>query len=140
MKDNPIDVDKITQNPHNIPYAHNISSAEIKPLDETKLKNRQMLAMEQQTNMQLEQISQQIKLLLESAQKIKKRKDVSEKIYQSEIRFEPLVNHIYYLYKRDNGNYLLSLISPNEWGQSKITFSYESTIRLLADYTWEILD
>lgn len=32
-----------------------------------------------------------------------------------EIRFKPVVNHIYHLYKRDKGSHFLSIISPNEW-------------------------
>lgn len=137
---NPIDPDKITENPHNLPYAHNVGSPIVKPEDQGKLKGRAMNAMEHQTDMQLDQIRQQMQLLADQAKKLQDRKIISEKIYDAEMRFEPLINHIYYLYKKDTDGFLLSLIAPNQWGRSKKSFSYVATVRLLADHTWDILE
>jgi hypothetical protein len=137
---NPIDPDKITENPHNLPYAHNVGSPVVKAEDQGKIKGRAMNAMEHQTDMQLDQIRQQMQLLADQAKKLHHRKEVSEKIYGAEMRFEPLINHIYHLYKKEDGNYLLSLIAPNQWGRSKKSFTFTATVRLLADHTWEVLE
>ncbi|MEZ4915430.1 MAG: DUF2452 domain-containing protein [Chitinophagales bacterium] len=140
MKENPIDKDKITENPHNLPYAHTVGSAVIKPLDKGKIKGRAMAAMYEQTETQMEQLRQQMQLIAMQAQKLQDRVRASEKIYDAEIGFEPLVGHIYYLYLRKNGNYLVSMVAPDDWGK-KIPFeAFEAKVKLLADHTWEVVD
>ena len=56
------------------------------------------------------------------------------------MRFQPLINHTYYLYEKENGLYFLSLIGPNDWGRSGEKFNYIATTKLLADHTWDVLD
>lgn len=137
---NPIDPDKITDNPHSLEYAHHAGSALVKPEDQGKIKGRALSAMEHQTDMQLGQIYEQMQLLAEQAKKLNDRKSISEFIYMAEMRFEPLINHVYHLYTKENGDYLLSLIAPNQWGRSKNNFTFIATVRLLADHTWDILE
>jgi len=137
---NPIDPDKITENPHSLEYGHHAGSALIKPEDQGKLKSRALNAMEHQTDMQLNQIYEQMKLLADQAKKLNDRKSISEFIYQAEIRFEPFINHTYHLYKKQNGTFLLSLIGPKQWGRSGAELQFMATVKLLADHTWDILD
>ena len=137
---NPIDVDKITENPHNLEYGHHVGSAAIKPEDRGRIKGLAISAMEEQTDTQLSQIYGQMKLLAEQAQKIQERKRISEWIYTAEIRFTPLISHTYHLYRKPNGTYTLSLISPNQWGRSGCPFEFIATIRLLSDHTWDVLE
>jgi len=137
---NPIDPDKITENPHNLPYAHNTGSAVVKPEDQGRIKGNAMNAMEHQTDMQLDQIYQQMQLLAEQAKGLQNRKNVSEKIYDAEMRFEPLINHTYHLYQKSDKKYLLSLIAPEQWGRSGKDFTFVATVKLLADHTWDVLE
>lgn len=138
--ENPIDPDKITENPHSLEYGHNVGSAVVKPEDQGKLKGRALSAMEHQTDMQLDQIYQQMQLLADQAKKLNDRKQISNFIYGAEMRFEPLINHIYHLYEKEDKSFLLSLIGPNQWGRSKQNFEFVATVRLLADHTWDILE
>lgn len=137
---NPIDKDKITENPHTLEYAHHSGSALIKPEDQGKLKGRALSAMEHQTDMQLGQIYEQMQLLADQAKRLTDRKQISEWIYTAEMRFEPLINHVYHLYQKPNKTHLLSLIAPDQWGRSKRDFEFVATVRLLADHTWDILE
>lgn len=137
---NPIDPDKITENPHNLPYPHTAGSALVKPEDQGKLKGRSLNAMEHQTDMQLQQLYEQMNLLASQAKKLQDRKAISEKIYLAEMRFQPLINHIYHLYEKEDTTYLLSLIAPDQWGKSKKSFEFVATVRLLADHTWDVLE
>lgn len=139
MKENPIDKDKITENPHNLPYAHNIGSALIQPIDKGKVKGKAMAAMYEQTENQMDQLREQMQLIAAQAQKLHDRVRVSEKVYEAEMGFEPLVGHIYYLYLRKNGKYLLSLVSPEQWGTKMPFESFEAKVKLLADHTWDII-
>jgi hypothetical protein len=136
---NPIDSDKVTDSPSTLPYAHHTGSALIRPEDQGKVKGRALSAMEHQTDMQLQQIYEQMQLLAEQAKKLSARKSISERIYNAEMRFEPLINHVYFLYEKETGEQLLSLIAPEQWGSSKNKFTFIAEVRLLADHTWDIL-
>lgn len=140
MDQNPIDKDKITETPSTLPYAHTVGSALIKPMDKGKTKGKALAAMEQQTDMQMEQIRKQIELLASQAKAIQDRVEISEKIYQADVGFEPLISHVYYLYEREDGSWVLSMIAPHEWGRSKPFSHFVHAVKLLADHTWELLD
>ncbi len=136
---NPIDPDKITETPHSLEYGHHTGSALIKPEDRGKLKSNALNAMDLQTDMQLSQIYEQMQLLASQAQKLKDRKAISEIIYTAEMRFQPLINHVYYVYEKENGSRLLSLIAPEQWGRSGQNLRYMAKVRLLADHTWDLI-
>ena len=140
MDKNPIDKDKTTETPSTLPYAHHVGSALIKPIDKGKVKGRALSAMQEQTNMQMEQIRKQIELLAEQANAIKERVEVSEKIYQADTRFEPLIGHTYYLYEKKDNSWALSMVGPEEWGRSFPFQKFISAVKLLADHTWELQD
>lgn len=138
---NPIDPDKITENPHSLEYAHHVGSALVKAEDIGKQKGRSLTAMEYQTDQQLGQIYEQMKLLADQANQISKRKEISERIYQAKFRFDPIINHVYHLYETESREQVLSIIAPDQWGRSrKNNYSWVATVKLLADHTWEILD
>ncbi len=137
---NPIDKDKVAENPGLIAYPHNVGSIAIKPEDEGKLKTRALSAMREQTNKQLLQIHKQVELLASQATELQKRIEVSEKIYLADLSFEPFVGNVYHLYKKAE-SFKLMLISPNEWSRGiPNTIEYISTVKLLSDHTWEIVD
>lgn len=137
---NPIDKDKITETPATLPYAHHVGSAIIKPEDKGRIKGRAMAAMVEQTNSQMQQIYEQMQLLAEQAKKLEKRVLISEKIYNAEMNFEPVIGHIYYLYRRKNGKQVLSMIAPENWGKTIPFEAFEAKIKLLADHTWDVLE
>jgi len=148
-KDNEIDVsqidlekmkEKTAENPSLLPYAHTVGGAVIKPEDEGKIKGQAIQAMQEQTTIQMKQLYDQMQVLVEQAQNINRRIDISNRIYVAELRFSPIIGRTYYLYERENGEDVLSLIAPNEWGRSKKYQKHLATVKLLADHTWEILD
>lgn len=136
---NPIDKDKVTDIPSILPYAHTVGGAVIKPIDKGRVKGLAVSAMYEQTEMQLDQIRQQINLLAEQANHIKNRVKISEDIYNADMNFKPLIGHIYHLYLNKNQRNVLSMIGPNEWGKSK-PYEFVATVKLLADHTWDILN
>ena len=137
---NPIDKDKVAENPGLLPYAHHVGSIAIRPEDEGKLKSRALTAMREQTNRQLAQIQKQVELLASQANDLKRRVEMSEKIYIAEMSFEPFVGHVYHLYRKEE-SYRLMMIGPNEWGRSKrIDLEYVNSVKLLSDHTWEIVE
>lgn len=139
---NPIDIDKISETPHSIEYPHHVGSTPIKPEDIGKEKGLSISSMEHQTDQQLELIYEQMNLLAKQAKKIQFRKEVSEFIYQADYKFIPVINHVYYLYKNESEQPILSLLSPKQWSQSRTSKHYIhlATVKLLGDHTWDILE
>jgi hypothetical protein len=92
--------------------------------------------MEEQTNMQLNQIREQIELLARQAQQIVKRKELSMMIYDARLSFRPVIGHVYHLYQKQDDGYVLSMVSPKEWGESGPFKQFIASAKLLADHTW----
>lgn len=140
---NLIDLDKMkektTDMPGLLPYAHQSGSALIKPEDKGKITGRAVAAMHSQTEMQMAQIYQQMQLLADQAKLIQRRVEISERIYKTSMGFEPLINHHYFLYEKEDGSDFLSLVAPEEWGRKSKHSKFIAEIKLLADHTWEII-
>ena len=122
-----------------LPYAASVSGAVIKPNEEGLIKHKALTAMEEQTNMQLDQTRQQIELLALQAQEIQKRKELSLKIYEARLSFKPNIGQVYYLYEKKDDSYMVSLVSPKEWGGAGPFKKFVATVQLLADHTWKEL-
>lgn len=134
-----IDIDKVAENPGLLPYAHHVGSAIIKPIDKGKTKGNAMTAMYQQTDSQLTQIKEQVEVLIRQAQEIHDRISISERIYKADSGFKPVINKTYYVYEKDDEGWVLSMISPSEWGE-KCPYVFIASAELLADHTWSVLE
>ncbi len=132
--------DQAAENPGSLAFPHNLGSAVVKPEDMGKSKGRAVAAMNEQTNIQLKQLYDQIRVLVSQAHEIKKRVEVSERIYMAQMNFEPVMGQIYHLYEKDDHTDLLSMISPAEWGKDNPFKMYIARVKLLSDHTWEVLD
>lgn len=119
-----------------LPYASSVAGALVKPNEEGIIKHKALTAMEEQTNMQLMQIRKQIELLALQAQEIQKRKDLSMKIYEARLSFKPNIGQTYFLYEKNDGTHMLSLVSPKEWGNGGPFKKFVAGVKLLADHTW----
>lgn len=120
-----------------LPYSASVSGAVIRPTEEGMIKHKALTAMEEQTNMQLDQIRKQIELLALQAQEIQKRKELSVMIYNARLSFKPNIGQVYHLYEKKDGSYMLSLVAPKEWGGGAGPFQkYIAAVKLLADHTW----
>lgn len=131
--------DKITDLPGLIEYAHHAGSAIIKPEDKGRIKGTSVAAMHDQTDRQFRQLYEQMETLIEQAKYLKKRVEVSERIYQASVTFQPVIGKVYYLYHKKNGDDVLSMVSPDEWGKSFPYEFFEAEVRLMSDHTWEVV-
>lgn len=123
------------------PVPLTVSSPVIKPIDKNKLQARAVETMHLQAHQQIDLLRKQASLIMQQVKEIEDRLKISELIYKAEMRFKPVLGQIYYLYeKKEEGNFLVSMIAPDEWGRSKSFSRYLSTVRLLGDSTWDILN
>jgi hypothetical protein len=121
-----------------LPYAHERGGVAILPEDMGKTKARAVQAMEEQVGSQLKQIYGQVEILARQAQTLRRRMEISERLYAADFRHEPLIGHTYFIYLRENGTWWASLIEPGAWpGAGR---KHLATVKLLADHTWEILE
>jgi hypothetical protein len=119
-----------------LPFASGVSGALVSATEQAVIKNKALMSMEEQTAQQMDQIRKQIELLAIQAQEIQKRKELSHKIYQAQISFQPQIGQTYFLYEKKDESFLLSLIGPKEWGKHLPFKKFESAVQLLADHTW----
>lgn len=119
-----------------LPYSASVAGAVIKANEEGMIKHKALTAMEEQTNMQLQQIRKQIELLALQAQEIQKRKELSLLIYNAKLSFKPNIGQVYFLYEKQDGSHTLSLVSPKEWGANGPYKKFLAGVKLLADHTW----
>lgn len=122
-----------------LPYSASVSGVAIKATKEGVIRHKALTAMEEQTNMQLDQIRKQVELLALQAQEIHKRKELSMLIYGAKLSFKPEIGQVYYLYEKRDASHVISLISPKEWGPSMPYANFVAAVQLLADHTWKEL-
>ena len=134
------EAEKVTETPGTLAFPHHAGSALVKPEDRGRIKGRAVAAMYEQTDRELGQIYEQMQLLAKQAREIQKRVEISESIYKAQVSFEPLIGKRYYLYRRADGEEVLSMIAPGEWGKSKPTGSFMAAVKLLSDHTWQVLE
>jgi Protein of unknown function (DUF2452) len=121
-----------------LPYSASVSGAVIKPTQDGVIRHKVLTAMEEQTNMQLDQIRKQVELLALQAQEIQARKELSMIIYSAKLNFQPIIGNIYNLYEKNDGSYMISMVNPNEWGRSGNAYkAHIAKVQLLADHTWK---
>lgn len=147
-KPKPINVDEIdmermkdrtTDLPALLQYAHSIGGFSVVPTEQGVIKGQAMQAMKEQTEMHMGQIYEQMQLLAEQANKLKKRAEISFEIYEANIGFKPIIGQTYYLYQKGDKK-LLSIVSPAEWGKTLPFDKFLAKVHLLADHTWDIIE
>ena len=106
---NEIDLDelkeKAAENPGLISFPHSVGGAMVKPVDKGKIKGRAMAAMKEQTEHQLHQLYGQMETLVQQANEIKNRVEISNRIYLAQMNFDP-INKLWYA-KQEGGNYFI---------------------------------
>ena len=83
-------------------------------------------------NKQFESKFNELKLQYEN---LMKEFELNEMVYNANFSFEPVIGEIYHLYRGDDGNNFLSLISPVEWNKEHL-----GTFQLNSDKKWIIIE
>lgn len=118
------DPESQTYNAFLLPYGTSVSAPSI-TLDDVKVfKERKVNKVQKIFTSKYNELVEDYKNLLDEVK-------LNELIYNSKFSFEPVVGEIYHLYVGNDGNYFLSLISPNEWDREHIT-----SVFLNSDHKW----
>jgi len=122
------------------PIPLSVSSPSIRPEDRKLIKAQAVEAMHLKAQQQIDLLRKQAELIMAQAKELEDRVAISLQIYEATMRFSPTMGMTYHLYKRHDGEVIMSLVSPAEWGQGFPFKLFIATVRLLADHTWEILE
>lgn len=126
--------------PELLEFAYNEGGFSVVPTKSGVERGHALAATKGQTQIQLDMLLDQMRLVAKQASDIKKKVELSAKIYRATMSFEPDVGASYHLYLKENGECLLSLISPEEWGEKDRFGRWLAKILLGADHTWSVLD
>ena len=120
--------DNFVDNPGLLPYGSNIGAPSIKPIDLTPFKRNGLSKVEKV-------FDRRYKELVEQAETLQKSFTITQEVYESKYKFEPIVGEIYHLYEDSDGEHLLSLIEPTKWDKKHL---YSAILN--SDMTWTKLD
>jgi len=138
-----IDLDLLKRKTADLPglieYAHSLGGFSVVPTEQGVIKGKSMQAMSEQTQMQLDMILEQMRLLAKQAKRLKDRVNVSTDVYKAKITFQPIIGTHYFLYQQESEELVLSLVGPEEWGSKDPIGEFQAEVKLLADHTWEVI-
>jgi hypothetical protein len=117
-------IDKVNLTPNLMEYPHHVGAPKIVPTDLSPFKQNGTDKANKIFNRRYEELVNEIKTLQESFV-------ITQEVYDSSYRIEPIIGHVYHLYEDKNGNKFLSLIEPSSWNQK---FLYSTVLN--SDMTW----
>lgn len=120
--------DNFVDNPGLLPYGSNLSAPSFRPTDLTSFKRNGLSKVEKV-------FDRRYKELVEQAETLQKSFTITQEVYESNYKFEPIVGEIYHLYEDSDGGKLLSLIEPTKWDKKHL---YSAILN--SDMTWTKID
>jgi hypothetical protein len=116
--------DNVADNPGLLPYGSNIGAPPFRPTDLTSFKQNGLSKVEKV-------FDRRYKELVEQAETLQKSFMITQEVYGSKYKFEPLIGEIYHLYEDSDGSRTLSLIDPTKWNRKHLY-----SVVLNSDMTW----
>ena len=110
-----------------LPYGSSVSAPAIKTEDISGFKEIQVNKLQKKFNTKYKELVDEYNNLVDEVK-------LNQLIYSSNFGFEPVIGEIYHLYIRPNGNYFLSLISPQEWGMDHVV-----SVRINSEHKWVLI-
>ena len=126
--DNIVFSDEQGYNASVLPYSTTVGAPVIKMDDVVSWKSRSI----SNVNKEFENKFNELKIQYEN---LMMEYEWNELVYCSRFSFEPVIGEIYHLYRSEDGNNFLSLISPQEWNKEHI-----GTVKLNSDKKWVVLN
>jgi len=109
---------------HLLTYASEVGSIKFEVQDVSLWKRNELEKVKNVFQQDLVEINEKIQRLMDDIV-------LNDMIYSSNMNFEPIVGHTYYLYENKKGEKFLSLIEPELWNMP-----YLGTYKLNSDRKW----
>lgn len=88
----------------------------------------------------LQMIAEQMRFLYKQAEEVLSETKQNMDLHYATCNFVKQPGNIYHLYQRESGQCYLSILSPEEWGNSGPQQSYKGSFRLEQDHSWTPLE
>lgn len=111
-----------------LPYGSNVSAPAITLPNVSGFKSGKGIEAKHHIESKLEEIQEQYNKLVELSEN-------TQLVYSAKFNFVPIVGEVYHLYYTGK-EYMLSLISPQEWDR----YAYAGSYRLETDSVWRRID
>jgi len=98
---------------HLLPYTTNVGAPVIITENISTWKNEKIIKTNRYFQKKYDEIKEEYKKLVDEF-------EWNRMVYSSNYNFQPIVGEKYYLYRKNDGEYFLSLIKPTEWKQEFI--------------------
>ena len=120
----PSQKDRLELKPNLLPYPQHVAAPVIVPTDITGFKR---VGLEKVNKV----FDKRYKEILKEAETLQESFSISQEVYESTYKFEPIVGEIYHLYEQNNGTKFLSIIGPTEWNGN-----YQYSVMLNSNLKW----
>jgi len=117
-------IDKVELKPNLMEYPHHVGAPRIITTDLTPFKQNG-------TDKANKLFHRQYEELLKQAETLQNSFLITQEVYESSYKFEPIIGQIYHLYEDKSGRKFLSIIEPELWSQK---FLYSAVLN--SDMTW----
>ena len=117
-------IDKVKLKPNLMEYPHHVGAPRIITTDLTPFKQNG-------TDKANKLFHRQYEELLKQAETLQNSFLITQEVYESSYKFEPIIGQIYHLYEDKSGRKFLSIIEPELWSQK---FLYSAVLN--SDMTW----
>lgn len=122
--------DNVADNPMAMPFGTNVGAPAFSVPDVAGYKKEIAAEASHRFHQRYEEIEQDFNELVEQA-------EYNDRILNADIHFKPLIGEIYHLYRTETNEYV-SMISPQEWGESYMSNKeHIGAFKLKADNVWE---
>jgi len=113
-----------TYNANILPYGSNVSAPVIVLDDVGSFKKKGVNKVQKTFSAKYQELVDEYNFLVDEVK-------LNNLIYNSNFSFEPVIGEVYHLYVRQNGEYFLSLISPQEWNMEFVV-----SVKLNSEHKW----
>lgn len=110
------------------PYGTSASSPVIQPLHTASWKNDGIQRVNQHIKSEFDEVKKQYETLMQKFQ-------YNDLVYNAKFNFEPIIGEVYHLYKKNEDDNFLSIISPEQ-----CNFEHLGSFRLNSQKIWEKAD
>jgi len=121
--------DRVADNPMSTPYGTNVSAPAITVPDVKGYRKEQAVEASHRFHQRYAELESEMQQLMTQA-------DYNDRLLNAGLAFKPIIGRIYYLYSKD-GQDSISMISPQEWGESYMQHKrFAGAYKILADNVW----
>lgn len=133
--------DIVADNPESMMYPTNVGAPNFDLIPIEKEKDHMINMARRNAKQEYDRIMELVSVLKTQAEKIKKRLELTDLIYEAEYQFKIVHGKTYWLVKNTDKNITqLQVLGPNDWSVTPKHLEYISAVRSLGDYSWEVVE